>query len=135
MKKSKKGIIAAVIVIIAAVLGISGAFNDSEDKPDYETTTFEERIITNSDEESIKETKKKKTTITTTKATTTESKTVKQSTAESERHYILNKNTMKFHYPSCRGVKDMKEKNKQEFTGSRQDVIDKGYTPCGICHP
>ena len=45
MKKSKKGIIAAVIVIIAAVLGISGAFNDSEDKSDYDTTTFEERII------------------------------------------------------------------------------------------
>lgn len=33
--------------------------------------------------------------------------------------YILNTNTKKFHYPTCNSVVQMKESNKQEFTGSR----------------
>lgn len=49
--------------------------------------------------------------------------------------YILNTNTKKFHYLSCSSVSDMKEKNKKEFTGSRDDVISMGYKPCGRCHP
>ena len=49
--------------------------------------------------------------------------------------YILNTNTKKFHYPACKSVKQMKEKNKQEYTGIREEVIDMGYDPCGNCHP
>lgn len=49
--------------------------------------------------------------------------------------YILNKNTKKFHYPWCSSVDQMKEKNKIEFTGDRQTVIDRGYDPCGRCNP
>ena len=49
--------------------------------------------------------------------------------------YILNKNTKKFHYPSCSSVEDMKEKNKLEFTGSRDEVINMGYVPCKRCKP
>lgn len=49
--------------------------------------------------------------------------------------YILNTNTKKFHYPSCSSVDDMKEKNKQEYSGSRDDLINQGYSPCGRCHP
>ncbi len=49
--------------------------------------------------------------------------------------YILNANTRKFHYPSCRSVKQMKESNKIYFTGTRDEVIAKGYKPCGNCHP
>lgn len=61
-----------------------------------------------------------------------------ESNADSGNHsdtYILNKNTKKFHYPSCSSVSDMKEKNKQEFTGSRNEVIAMGYTPCKRCNP
>ncbi len=50
-------------------------------------------------------------------------------------NYILNTNTKKFHYPSCSSVDDMKEKNKQEYSGSRDDLINQGYSPCGRCHP
>ncbi len=53
----------------------------------------------------------------------------------SEATYILNKNTKKFHYPSCDSVNQMKEKNKQEFTGSRDEAISMGYEPCGNCRP
>lgn len=49
--------------------------------------------------------------------------------------YVLNKNTKKFHLPSCRSVKQIKDKNKQTFTGTRQQVINKGYSPCAICQP
>ena len=49
--------------------------------------------------------------------------------------YVVNTNTGKFHYPDCKSVKRMKEKNKTYFTGDRQELIDKGYTPCGNCHP
>lgn len=49
--------------------------------------------------------------------------------------YILNTNTKKFHYPSCSSVDEMKEKNKQVFTGNRDDVISQGYVPCKRCNP
>ena len=52
-----------------------------------------------------------------------------------EQIYILNKNTKKFHKPECSGVKKIKAKNKDEYTGSRQTLIDEGYEPCGNCHP
>lgn len=52
-----------------------------------------------------------------------------------EMDYVLNTNTKKFHYPSCRSVKQMKEKNTAYFTGTRDEVIAKGYDPCGNCHP
>ena len=49
--------------------------------------------------------------------------------------YVLNTNTMKFHYPTCSSVDDMKEKNKEIYTGSREDVINMGYVPCKRCNP
>ena len=49
--------------------------------------------------------------------------------------YIANKNTKKFHYPSCDSVKDMKEKNKVYYEGSREGLIDQGYIPCKRCNP
>lgn len=49
--------------------------------------------------------------------------------------YILNTNTKKFHYPSCSSVTQMNEKNKQEYTGSRDEVISMGYEPCHNCKP
>ena len=49
--------------------------------------------------------------------------------------YILNTNTHKFHYPECRSVDQMSEKNKREFTGSRDEAIAQGYEPCGNCNP
>jgi competence protein ComEC len=56
-------------------------------------------------------------------------------TDSSTNSYIINKSSKKFHFPDCSGVQDMKEINKLEYTGSRQELIDKGYTPCGICNP
>ena len=49
--------------------------------------------------------------------------------------YILNTNTKKFHYPDCSAVDRMSEKNKQEYTGTRDEVISQGYDSCGLCNP
>ena len=69
-----------------------------------------------------------KTTATTTVTTTTEPEPVALS-------YVLNNNTMKFHKPTCKSVKDIKPENRQDFTGDRADLIAQGYSPCGNCHP
>lgn len=52
-----------------------------------------------------------------------------------ETTYVLNINTKKFHYPTCSSVDDMKEKNKQIYTGSREEIINMGYVPCKRCNP
>lgn len=49
--------------------------------------------------------------------------------------YVLNTNSMKFHYPSCGSVAKISEKNKAFFTGTRDELIASGYSPCGNCHP
>lgn len=48
--------------------------------------------------------------------------------------YIGNKNSKKFHYPSCSSVTQMKDANKVELHG-RDEAIREGYDPCGRCHP
>lgn len=49
--------------------------------------------------------------------------------------YILNTNSHKFHDPSCSSVDQMSDSNKEEFTGTRDEVIAMGYEPCGRCNP
>lgn len=49
--------------------------------------------------------------------------------------YVLNTNTMKFHDPDCSSASKISESNKQTYTGSREDLINEGYTPCSICDP
>lgn len=44
-------------------------------------------------------------------------------------------NTKKFHYPSCSSVNQMSDKNKQTYTGNRDDLISQGYDPCKKCNP
>lgn len=49
--------------------------------------------------------------------------------------YVLNTNSMKFHYPDCSSVADMSAKNREGYTGTREDLIAQGYSPCGACNP
>lgn len=52
-----------------------------------------------------------------------------------EQTYILNKNTKKFHKPECSSVDDIKAENKSGFTGTREELIEDGFDPCGKCRP
>lgn len=49
--------------------------------------------------------------------------------------YILNTGSKKFHMPECDSVEDIRGHNKQEYTGTRDEIIAQGYEPCGRCHP
>lgn len=50
--------------------------------------------------------------------------------------YIGNKNSKVFHYTDCSSVKRMNESNKVFFNNTtREEVIAKGYKPCGNCNP
>ncbi len=57
------------------------------------------------------------------------------SQAEASGEYILNTNTKKFHHPSCSGAADTKAENRQSYTGSREELLQQGYEPCGRCKP
>lgn len=48
---------------------------------------------------------------------------------------VLNTNSMKAHCPDCSSVDDMKPSNRQDFTGTVEEVIEMGYTACQRCHP
>ena len=52
-----------------------------------------------------------------------------------EMHYVLNLSSRKFHLPDCASVDTIREENRQDYTGTREDLIAQGYTPCGSCKP
>lgn len=54
---------------------------------------------------------------------------------EQETDYVLNTSSKKFHRPDCSSVDSMSGKNRQEYHGTREELIAQGYEPCGSCHP
>ena len=66
---------------------------------------------------------------------TGESRLAGEKETSDEVKYILNISGKKFHDPDCSSVNSIKDKNKEEYTGSREALIQKGYEPCGKCNP
>ena len=70
---------------------------------------------------------------------TGESKLAEQGAAQGETDesevFVLNTSGKKFHLPNCSSVSTMKAENKEEYTGSREDLISQGYEACGKCKP
>lgn len=58
-----------------------------------------------------------------------------ESSQATEGDYILNTSSRKFHLPDCPSVDKIKEKNKEEYHGSRENLMEQGYEPCQSCHP
>ncbi len=56
-------------------------------------------------------------------------------TTVSAKNYVLNVRGKKFHLESCPGIEDISENNRKNFTGTRDELIKKGYSPCGKCNP
>lgn len=48
--------------------------------------------------------------------------------------YLLNTQSGKFHYASCRTIK---HPNSAKFVPveSREEAVDQGYKPCDVCNP
>ncbi len=49
--------------------------------------------------------------------------------------YVINKNTGVFHYSDCGSVSKINPANRIDFEGTREEVLDQHYKPCGKCNP
>ncbi|MBP3488392.1 MAG: MBL fold metallo-hydrolase [Roseburia sp.] len=58
-----------------------------------------------------------------------------EGTGDMQAEYVMNRNTKKFHLPSCASAADIAPENKANFTGSREELIAAGYEPCKRCNP
>ena len=56
-------------------------------------------------------------------------------TDNEDKEYILNINSKIFHYSTCDSVSKMSEKNKSEYVGKREAILQMGYRVCGVCKP
>lgn len=63
-----------------------------------------------------------------------EGTTAKTSNGSAET-YVLNTKSKKFHKSDCPNADTISAQNKKEYTGTRDELIDEGYTPCGQCQP
>ena len=62
-----------------------------------------------------------------------EQKNIDVESIEENTTYVINKNTKKFHLPTCSSVNDMAEHNKLMYEGTLQELINQGYSPCQRC--
>lgn len=49
--------------------------------------------------------------------------------------YVVNTNTRKFHKPSCSSVNRISDRNRMDYNGTREELIERGYVPCKRCYP
>ena len=128
---------------LALVLCVGGCGNSGDTKtvatePSItETVKITEATIIPTTEELVAETTTAPTTEPTSEENTMVPSTLVQPAEETEYQstYVLNTNSMKFHYSSCSSADDIKDSNKDTFTGTRDEIIAKGYEPCGRCTP
>lgn len=67
-----------------------------------------------------------------TESVETPTQTPTQAPTETKVTYVLNTNTKKFHLESC---SSLPTSNRQDFEGTRDEVVAMGYSPCGRCKP
>ena len=136
----------------------AGSHASSSQEPDSTATTTTTAVTTTTAAETTTTTTKATTTTTTTtttEATTTaaETTTAETTTAATEPPapaqeetpaeqpaanvftYVINTGSGIFHYPSCSSAKRISDANRSEYTGTRDDLIAQGYSPCGNCDP
>jgi beta-lactamase superfamily II metal-dependent hydrolase len=65
----------------------------------------------------------------------TEKNIVLETEKETNNTYVLNTNSKIFHEKTCDSVSKMSEKNKKEYIGKREEIIQMGYKACGSCRP
>lgn len=66
---------------------------------------------------------------------TTEKNTQETTTVPTDITYVINASSKKFHLPTCPSVNDINECNRIDTELSREELIEKGYTPCKRCNP
>lgn len=148
--------ITAGIFLVCGLLAFTtaGSHTSSSQEPDSTATTTTTVVTTTTAAETTTTTTKATTTTTTTttttEATTTAAETTTAATeppapAQEETPaeqpaanvftYVINTGSGIFHYPSCSSAKRISDANRSEYTGTRDDLIAQGYSPCGNCDP
>lgn len=147
--------ITAGIFLVCGLLAFTtvGSHTSSSQEPDSTATTTTTAVTTTTAAETTTTTTKATTTTTTTtttEATTTAAETTTAATeppapAQEETPaeqpaanvftYVINTGSGIFHYPSCSSAKRISDANRSEYTGTRDDLIAQGYSPCGNCDP
>ena len=51
------------------------------------------------------------------------------------KRFVLNKKSKKFHTETCSQGKGISEENKENYEGTREELINDGYVPAGCCEP
>lgn len=49
--------------------------------------------------------------------------------------YVLNLGTGKFHEPGCGHTDRIDERNRVETDETREELLEQGFEPCGLCRP
>lgn len=145
--------ITAGIFLVCGLLAFTtaGSHTTSSQKKDSTVTTTTTVVTTTTAAETTTTTTKATTTTTTTtEATTTAAETTTAATeppapAQEETPaeqpaanvftYVINTGSGIFRYPSCSSAKRISDANRSEYTGTRDDLIAQGYSPCGNCDP
>lgn len=131
----------------------AGSHTTSSQKKDSTVTTTTTVVTTTTAAETTTTTTKATTTTTTTTATEATTTAAETTTAATEPPapaqeetpaeqpaanvftYVINTGSGIFHYPSCSSAKRISDANRSEYTGTRDDLIAQGYSPCGNCDP
>lgn len=147
--------ITAGIFLVCGLLAFTtaGSHTSSSQESDSTATTTTTAVTTTTAAETATTTTKATTTTTTTtttEATTTAAETTTAATeppapareetpaeqpAANVFTYVINTGSGIFHYPSCSSAKRISDANRSEYTGTRDDLIAQGYSPCGNCDP
>ncbi len=137
VRKKHRNVTAIVVGMISFCIlfvGMAWATEDAElftdDLPDISTDEHVTEAISTAAPETTKVVSEETTVISVETSTSMIGESL-----EIETTYILNTSTKKFHYPDCRHVSFIKDENKAEFNGSRDELIAEGYSPCGTCMP
>lgn len=126
--------------LLAGILVIGGCMDAGESSDDTSETTVptSSYVAETTEPTTVPETTVLEATVAETTEETAPATAVASTSAPTEKEeytYILNTSSKKFHLQSCSSVDTIKESNKTEFTGTREELIDKGYEPCGRCKP
>lgn len=49
--------------------------------------------------------------------------------------YVLNTNSKKIHLPQCSAAKSISDYNREEYCGTKDELLNRGYSGCGLCNP
>lgn len=130
--KGKFKVIVAIILFILTLIAVPTNETQNSDIPPETTLTVVEETTAATEETTIESATEAPTEAPTEHATEAPTEAP---TEDNGRDYVLNTNTRKFHYPSCSSAEDIKASNRKEYHGTREELIAKGYSPCGRCHP